>query len=338
MAEDRRGWRADPLGIHELRYFSLDGKPTRLVSDAGKTSHDPPRPVSPDGAPGATPPWFGTVRPSAIPHRAAAGTTTAPHATTRSAPLAPARPRTWLEDPTGPLGPGHPAGTAPVRLVRDGDVEPPRDVPAPPFRRATGPGIPLEPPPEVPQSAPHPQRVSLRRLIRYGSVSTISTLTGLVLLGIFVGVLDLPAIWANVLAIAIGTIPSFELNRRWVWAQNGQRSILRQVVPYAAFSFTGLIVSTFAVHLASDATTHSTRLFHTGAVEFASIAAQGALWILQFVLCDRILFRSTTTTSDLHTETIEDPYSTPTGLLAWPGQPRDARTGGLQLVDAGSAT
>jgi len=36
----RRGWRPDPYGRHEARYFSLDGKPTRLVSDAGKTSHD----------------------------------------------------------------------------------------------------------------------------------------------------------------------------------------------------------------------------------------------------------------------------------------------------------
>jgi hypothetical protein len=36
----QRGWRSDPFGRHEARYFSLDGKPTRLVSDAGKTSHD----------------------------------------------------------------------------------------------------------------------------------------------------------------------------------------------------------------------------------------------------------------------------------------------------------
>jgi hypothetical protein len=36
----RRGWHPDPYGRHEARYFSLHGKPTRLVSDAGKTSHD----------------------------------------------------------------------------------------------------------------------------------------------------------------------------------------------------------------------------------------------------------------------------------------------------------
>jgi hypothetical protein len=42
MAVERRGWRPDPYGVHEQRYFSLDGRPTRLVSDGGKTSYDPP--------------------------------------------------------------------------------------------------------------------------------------------------------------------------------------------------------------------------------------------------------------------------------------------------------
>jgi len=136
------------------------------------------------------------------------------------------------------------------------------------------------------------RRAALRRLVRYGSVSAISTVTGLTVLGLLVGVLGFQATWSNVIATAIGTIPSFELNRRWVWAQSGQRSILRQAVPYALLSFVGLIISTIAVHLASDATSDSTRLFHTAAVELANIGAYGALWIVQFVLCDRVLFRA----------------------------------------------
>jgi hypothetical protein len=53
-----------------------------------------------------------------------------------------------------------------------------------------------------------------------------------------------------------------------------------------------LIVSSIAVHLAANATVNSTRLVHTAAVELANIAAYGSLWIVQFVVCDRILFRS----------------------------------------------
>jgi len=44
MADVLRGWQADPYGVHEPRYFSVDGIATRLVSDGGKTSQDPPPP------------------------------------------------------------------------------------------------------------------------------------------------------------------------------------------------------------------------------------------------------------------------------------------------------
>jgi len=91
------------------------------------------------------------------------------------------------------------------------------------------------------------RRALVRQLIRYGSVSAISTTISLVILGILVGLVGVAAVWANVIATSIATVPSFELNRRWVWAQD---------------------------------------------VELANVAAYGALWIIQFVLCDRILFRA----------------------------------------------
>jgi hypothetical protein len=40
MAESINGWRRDPFGGHEFRYFSNDGRPTRLVSDGGVRSYD----------------------------------------------------------------------------------------------------------------------------------------------------------------------------------------------------------------------------------------------------------------------------------------------------------
>jgi hypothetical protein len=42
MAEVLKGWHPDPFGIHELRYFSMDGRPSRLVRDDGVQSSDPP--------------------------------------------------------------------------------------------------------------------------------------------------------------------------------------------------------------------------------------------------------------------------------------------------------
>jgi putative flippase GtrA len=136
------------------------------------------------------------------------------------------------------------------------------------------------------------QHPMVRRILRYCSVSVVSTVIGLTVLGVLVGGFGWSAVWANVMATVIGLPPSFELSRRWVWAHDGRRSILRQAAPYAAVSFAGLIVSSIAVHLAANATVNSTRLVHTVAVELANIAAYGSLWIVQFVVCDRILFRS----------------------------------------------
>jgi putative flippase GtrA len=142
----------------------------------------------------------------------------------------------------------------------------------------------------MPELAPPTRYALLRRFVRYGSVSAISTVTSLVILGLLVGPIGFPAIWANVIATAIATVPSFALNRRWVWAQRGRESVLRQATPYFLLSFAGLILSTIAVHVASDATINSSRLMHTAAIELANIGTYGALWIVQFVLCDRILF------------------------------------------------
>lgn len=243
MVEERRGWHPDPFGAHELRYFALNGRPTRLVRDDGRWSHDVPR--------GAALPTCGILQ-AAPPHVAA---------------LTTARP---VDDRYL----GHTGGSD--------DVEPEVGFLADAAWRPTS----------DPETVAQSRRTTLRRFIRYGSVSAISTTVSLVILGVLVGGLAFPAIWANVIATAVGTIPSFELNRRWVWAQSGERSLLRQALPFSLLSFSGLIISTIAVHLASDATRHSTRFVHTATVEIAVLGSYGVLWLLQFFLCDRILFRT----------------------------------------------
>jgi putative flippase GtrA len=137
-------------------------------------------------------------------------------------------------------------------------------------------------------------RARLAKLLRYAAVSAISTATSLTVLGLLVGVVNAPAGWANVAATAIGTVPSFELNRRWVWLKRGARSIWSEVVPFASLALAGLGLSTLTVHLASTWAQESGwgPLARTSAVEAASVATFGSLWVFQYVLCDRVLFRS----------------------------------------------
>ena len=131
----------------------------------------------------------------------------------------------------------------------------------------------------------------IAQLLRYSAVSGISTVTSLTVLGVLVGLFGVDAVVANVLATAVGTVPSFELNRRWVWFDQSQRSVLRQVTPFCTLSFAGLVLSTLTVHVVSARTADLSRGWHTLAVEAANVAAYGALWIVQFVLLDRVLFR-----------------------------------------------
>jgi putative flippase GtrA len=139
----------------------------------------------------------------------------------------------------------------------------------------------------------------LRRLIRYAAVSAISSTLSLVLLGLLVATRTLPAGWANVVATAAGTVPSFELNRRWVWGRSGRRSILNEVGPFCAMTFLGLALSTIAVGLTSAFAASSG--FSTGmrtfAIEAANATAWGSIWLGQFFVLDRFLFADGSQTS-----------------------------------------
>jgi len=138
------------------------------------------------------------------------------------------------------------------------------------------------------------RRSTLLRLVRYCGVSVVSTVASLVILGLLVGPVGLVATWSNVIATAVGTVPSFELNRRWVWNLTGRRPVLGQIVPFCALSLTGLVVSTVAVGTVSVHTSAWGRRSHTAALLGANLAAYGTLWVLQYQLLNRRLFKAPT--------------------------------------------
>jgi len=129
--------------------------------------------------------------------------------------------------------------------------------------------------------------------LRYGTVSLIATATSLTVLGVLVSATSIPPGFANVIATALGAVPSFELNRRWVWRRTGRRSVRGELVPFWLLSLTGLALSTLAVSLAAAwagaAGLHGAA--RTATIELANLAAWGSLWVAQFVILDRLLFR-----------------------------------------------
>ena len=99
-----------------------------------------------------------------------------------------------------------------------------------------------------PRPSGHAWRARLIDLVRYAAVSAISTTVGLTSLALLVVVGHWPAGWANLVGTGLGTIPSFELNRRWVWRRNDRRSLSREVVPFCLLCLVELVASSLAVH------------------------------------------------------------------------------------------
>jgi putative flippase GtrA len=129
--------------------------------------------------------------------------------------------------------------------------------------------------------------------VRYAAVSAISTSISLTILGTLVATRTVSAGWANIIATAIATVPSFELNRRWVWAHAGPRSLHKQAMPYFGLTFAGLGLSTLLVSTATGMASHdhASTAVRTGVALCANLVGFGTVWIIQYVMLDKILFR-----------------------------------------------
>jgi putative flippase GtrA len=140
---------------------------------------------------------------------------------------------------------------------------------------------------------PEPVVICIRQWIRYAAVSGISTGISQCVLAVLVGTRATSAVNANIIATMVGTIPSFEFNRRWVWGRTGRRSMITEVVPFAAISATGLALSTISVAVASGwaEAVALDNTWRTLTVQGANLAAFGLVWIAQFFLLDKVLFR-----------------------------------------------
>jgi putative flippase GtrA len=133
--------------------------------------------------------------------------------------------------------------------------------------------------------------ITLRKLLRYAAVSAVTTTISQTILAVLVATRTTGAVTANVIATIVGTVPSFELNRRWVWNKQGRRSLGGEMLPFAVLSAAGLGLSSLAVAIASHFVEHWSTTTRTLTIQLASITAFGIVWLVQFVLLDKVLFK-----------------------------------------------
>jgi putative flippase GtrA len=129
------------------------------------------------------------------------------------------------------------------------------------------------------------------KLVRYTAVSAISALTSIVILTIVYGVLRLwTEVWSVLFSNVMAGIPSYFLNRQWVWGKSGRSHLWREVLPFWVTSLTGIGFALVAASLArSYAQSHDLHhLARTVLVVGANVAAFGIVWLLKFLILNRV--------------------------------------------------
>jgi putative flippase GtrA len=131
-----------------------------------------------------------------------------------------------------------------------------------------------------------------RRAVRYSLASIVSVaVSQTVLLGAF-GLLHWPTRTANLVACAVGALPSYHLNRTWTWGRHGRSRLWHEIVPFWALAFLGLALSTWATGVANAVARQAavSHLTATLVVMSAALAAFGVLWVGKFVFFNSLLF------------------------------------------------
>ena len=129
------------------------------------------------------------------------------------------------------------------------------------------------------------------KVVRYTLVSVISALVSLLVLTIVFGVLRLwSEVYSTLFANIMAGIPAYILNRRWVWGRSGRSHIWREIVPFWVMSIIGILFALYTASLAHDYANshHLHHLARTVLVVGANIAAFGVLWLLKFIILNRL--------------------------------------------------
>lgn len=134
-------------------------------------------------------------------------------------------------------------------------------------------------------------RPGLRRLVKFAAVSMVAVAVSQTTLLITFGLLEWKARPANLAAFVLSTIPSFELNRRWTWRQQGRRHLRRELIPFWVLAVLGLLASDLATRFAAEVSAGvGSRALRTLLVMLASLTAYGVLWVVKFALLDRLVW------------------------------------------------
>ena len=130
------------------------------------------------------------------------------------------------------------------------------------------------------------------RFFRYSVGSVVAVVTSEVTFVLCYGTGWLGTTAASVVAFLAGAVPNYVLNRSWAWERRGRLNVSREVILYAVVSIVSLVSAAVVTGWVSRIATHVTGS-HTGRttlVAAAYLATYGFLFILKFVIFQRVVF------------------------------------------------
>ena len=130
-----------------------------------------------------------------------------------------------------------------------------------------------------------------KQLFRYTMVSVVSTVVSFGVLALVFGVLHLwGEIVSTVFANVVATVPSYFLNRKWVWGKGGRSHLTKEILPFWVMSAIGIVVSIFGAAVARHIGNvyHLSHFEQTLVVLAANVVSFGLFWVLKYMLFNRL--------------------------------------------------
>jgi putative flippase GtrA len=142
-----------------------------------------------------------------------------------------------------------------------------------------------------------------RKIIRFASVSAVSTVVSFTSISVFYGFHIIQGvIWATVAGNLVATLPSYYLNRSWTWGKRGRSHFRNEIVPFWAMSFLGIGVSMIGAAWARSEVHahHWAHLVNTALVSFTNLFSFGLFWVLKMMVFNRIFHDHTLEEIEAH--------------------------------------
>ena len=131
-----------------------------------------------------------------------------------------------------------------------------------------------------------------RKWIKYSAVSVIGMTVSQICIIILTHSAHLSDVLVNFIAVAVSSVPAYLLNRAWVWGKHGKNHFTKEVLPFWAFSFAGLVFSSLMVAwIGPDLKPgEPATAMDTLRVMIGNVAGFGILWVAKFFVLDKLLF------------------------------------------------